>query len=274
MIPWLDPTAPPHFPPTASALTEPNGLLAAGGALTPAWLVTAYRHGIFPWYQADEPILWWSPAPRMVLLPEAFRLHRSLKKRMKHAPFVTRVDTAFDAVIAACATTRREGTWITPEMIDAYTTLHRLGFAHSIEVWHDDHLVGGLYGVCLDRIFFGESMFHFEPDASKMALARLVLEAFERGIVLIDCQMSTAHLRFMGGMAIPRDAFETVLARAITAAPAPQWWGDAAHRSGDAACEIPSRGGAPCTTRELVTCLTPWLAAARARAPALREAFA
>ncbi|WP_217126921.1 leucyl/phenylalanyl-tRNA--protein transferase [Hydrogenophilus thiooxidans] len=274
MIPWLDPSAPPHFPPTASALTEPNGLLAAGGALSPAWLVTAYRNGIFPWYQAGEPILWWSPSPRMVLLPEAFRLHRSLKQRMKHAPFVTRVDTAFEAVVAACATTRREGTWITPAMRDAYTTLHRLGFAHSVEVWHDERLVGGLYGVCLDHIFFGESMFHFVADASKMALARLVLEAFERGIILIDCQMSTAHLRFMGGVTLPRDAFERVLARAISAAPKPQGWGHAENRSGDAAREEPCSAGAPRTTREVVTQLTPWLAAARARAPALHKAFA
>ncbi|GAB6050166.1 leucyl/phenylalanyl-tRNA--protein transferase [Hydrogenophilus islandicus] len=252
MIPWLDPNAPPHFPPTASALTEPNGLIAAGGALTPAWLITAYRRGIFPWYQEGEPILWWSPSPRMVLLPEAFRLHRSLKKRLKHGGFLTRVDTAFTAVVRHCATVRSEGTWITPEMIRAYEALHHRGFAHSVEVWIDERLVGGLYGVCLDRIFFGESMFHLTRDASKVALARLVLESFERGIVLIDCQMSTPHLEFMGGKTIAREGFETVLAAAIGSHPQPQDWSRRALPDG-------GQRDATLSGEALVTELEKWL---------------
>ncbi len=227
MIPWLDPAAPPRFPPTSQALTEPNGLLAAGGALTPPWLLLAYRNGIFPWYQEGQPILWWSPAPRLVLLPEAFRLHRSLRKRLRQGVLQTTLDTAFAAVIRACAD-RPEGTWLTAAMIEAYEHLHALGYAHSIETWREGELVGGLYGVCLDRLFFGESMFHHYPDASKVALARLVYEAFSRGIGLIDCQMATAHLRFMGAEEISRPFFEAYLARAITHMPQPQVWKDQA----------------------------------------------
>jgi len=223
MILWLDPAAPPRFPPTSQALAEPNGLLAAGGALTVPWLLAAYRRGIFPWYQEGQPILWWSPSPRLVLLPEAFRLHRSLRKRLREKGWQTSVDVAFAEVIRGCAA-RPEGTWITTAIIQAYETLHRLGYAHSIETWYEGELVGGLYGVCLDRLFFGESMFHRRPDASKIALARLVYEALRRGIGLIDCQMSTLHLRFMGANEIPRSLFEAYLSRAIAPYPQPQRW--------------------------------------------------
>ncbi|MCX7945583.1 MAG: leucyl/phenylalanyl-tRNA--protein transferase [Hydrogenophilus sp.] len=224
MIPWLDPSRPPHFPATARALTEPNGLLAAGGALTPPWLLTAYRLGIFPWFDEETPILWWSPDPRAVLLPEAFRLHRSLKKRLRHGRFVTTLNTAASAVIRACASTRSGNTWLLPSMISAYQALHSLGFVQSVETWQDGQLVGGLYGVSLGRIFFGESMFYTHPDASKVALARLVFEAHRHHLLLIDCQIATRHLAFMGAIEINRSLFEAVLNRAIPPHPTATLW--------------------------------------------------
>ncbi len=223
MIPWLDPEGPPWFPPTGRALSDPNGLLAAGGSLAVDWLLSAYTRGIFPWFEAGQPILWWSPAPRMVLLPSRFRLHRSLRKRLLHASWETRLDTAFATVIAACAD-RAEGTWITPEMHQAYCDLHAQGFAHSVEVWQDDTLIGGLYGVCLGGVFFGESMFHRATDASKAALARLVWECLARGIALIDCQMHTAHLASLGAEPWPRSTFEATLKRFVPSVPPPERW--------------------------------------------------
>jgi leucyl/phenylalanyl-tRNA--protein transferase len=212
MVPWLQPATP--FPPVESALAEPNGLLAAGGDLSVARLLDAYGKGIFPWYSAGQPLLWWSPDPRMVLVPRDFRMPRSLKKRVAKRDYEVRADTAFADVIRACAAPRagREGTWITEEMIFAYTRLHREGYAHSVETWIGGALAGGLYGVALGRMFFGESMFSVRPDASKLALAHLArqLERWDCG--LIDCQMATQHLARFGAREIPRADFMRRLA--------------------------------------------------------------
>jgi leucyl/phenylalanyl-tRNA--protein transferase len=225
MIPWL---SEPRFPPLARALTEPNGLLAAGGELTPDWLLAAYRRGIFPWFSPGEPILWWSPDPRMILRPGQLRITRSLAKTLRRGVFEIRVDSAFAQVIHACGALRAHstGTWITPAMEAAYGRLHALGFAHSIEAWQDGQLVGGLYGVALDRMFFGESMFSTVSDASKVALVHLARGLERRGFDMIDCQMTTAHLRSMGGIEIPRSRFAQALAALIGPSPAPQRWQD------------------------------------------------
>ncbi|MFP4138544.1 MAG: leucyl/phenylalanyl-tRNA--protein transferase [Halomonas sp.] len=208
MLPWLPPS-PVHFPPVEEALRDPDGLLAAGGALTPDWLLGAYRRGIFPWYGDDQPILWWSPDPRMVLEPEALRVRRSLAKRLRNGGFRVTADRAFDAVVAACAAPRpgQPGTWITEEMREAYGHLHALGAAHSVEVWHGERLAGGLYGVALGPVFFGESMFSREPDASKVALVHLARAMAADGGRLIDCQMHTAHLASLGARDIARGTF-------------------------------------------------------------------
>lgn len=205
---------PTALPPTRRALREPNGLLAVGGALTPEWLLHAYRRGVFPWFSAGQPILWWTPDPRAVLFPAEFRRSRSLAKTIRNRGFETRLDSAFADVVAACAAPRREehGTWITPAMHHSYVELHQRGFAHSVEAWLDGKLVGGLYGVAIGRVFFGESMFSRVRDASKMALARLVDESLARGIHLIDCQMETAHLATLGSRPISRRDFEALLA--------------------------------------------------------------
>ncbi len=225
MIPWLDAGSP--FPPLSAALVEPSGLLAAGGDLSPERLVAAYRRGIFPWYSEDQPILWWSPDPRMVLHVDEFRVPRSLAKRVRAQPFDVRFDTAFRDVIEACAGTPRPGqggTWITPAIADAYCELHRLGYAHSVESWQGGKLAGGLYGVQLDRMFFGESMFAHAPDASKVALVALVGEARRRGIPLIDCQQETAHLARFGARPIPRTMFAARLADLVhSTAPSGPW---------------------------------------------------
>lgn len=209
-LPWLEAAdAPSRLPPPETARTEPNGLLAAGGALTPDWLLHAYRHGIFPWYSRGQPILWWSPDPRCVLHPAHFRLTRSLAKTIRNRGFETRLDTAFAAVVDGCAAPRagERGTWIVPAMRRAYLELHRLGHAHSVETWLDGRLVGGLYGVRIGAMFYGESMFSTERDASKVAAARLVDEARATGIALIDCQMPTGHLASLGAETIPRSEF-------------------------------------------------------------------
>src|SRR5258706_10222366 len=174
MTPWLGGDAP--FPPVSKALKSPNGLLCAGGDLSPRRIVEAYSRGIFPWYSEGDPILWWSPDPRMVLFPDELKISRSLRKSMAHDRYETRFDTAFRGVIEACAAPRdgQAGTWILPEMVEAYTTLHDLGHAHSVESWRKGELVGGLYGVSIGQVFFGESMFSRAPDASKVALVRLV----------------------------------------------------------------------------------------------------
>ncbi len=213
-ITWLSPQdAAEWFPPLEQALDEPSGLLAAGGDLSPARLLAAYQRGIFPWYSPGQPVLWWSPDPRAVLFPAEFRLARSLAKTMRNRGFESVVDRDFRGVIAACAAPRRHGigTWITPEMLGAYVELHRRGFAQSVETWLDGRLVGGLYGVRLGRVFFGESMFSLERDASKVALARLVELSLAEGIVVIDCQMASHHLESLGSRQIPRSRFQLLL---------------------------------------------------------------
>jgi len=225
VIPWLDSQSP--FPPVESALAEPNGLLAAGGDLSPARLIEAYRHGIYPWYSRGQPLLWWSPDPRMVLYVNEFKLSRSLAKRIRRCDFDVRVDTAFDEVLHACANIAREaqfGTWITREMATAYKRLNALGYAHSVEAWRDGELVGGLYGLALGKVFFGESMFSYESDASKVALAALVTLSARRGIPMIDCQQETEHLASMGARPIPRREFALALAELIHSNAAPADW--------------------------------------------------
>lgn len=208
MLPWLS-SPHPKFPTTNMALDSPNGLLAAGGELSPTWLVEAYRRGIFPWYSDDDPILWWSPDPRMILLPEQFKQRRSLTKRLRHGGFHITLDQHFDQVIHACAAPRGAdaGTWITDEMHEAYCLLHDLGIAHSIEVHQDGQLVGGLYGLAMGPVFFGESMFSRAPDASKVALAHLARAMREQGGKLIDCQMHTPHLASLGAITVARTTF-------------------------------------------------------------------
>jgi leucyl/phenylalanyl-tRNA---protein transferase len=215
MIPWLDAGQP--FPPVHRALREPNGLLAAGGDLSVRRLLEAYRHGIFPWYSDGQPILWWSPEPRMVLAPVEFVVSRSLRKRLRNAGFEVRTDTAFEAVIGECAAPRpdQDGTWITPEMATAYTALHHAGYAHSVETWADGTLVGGLYGVSIGRMFFGESMFSRASDASKIALAHLARQLDRWRFGLIDCQMSTPHLDSLGAREVPRAQFIRAVAELV-----------------------------------------------------------
>lgn len=216
MIPWLNPNDP--FPPLDSALREPNGLLAAGGDLSPQRLIEAYSHGIFPWFNPGEPILWWSPDPRMVLFPGELKVSRSLRKTLKKRDYEVRVDTAFRQVMKACAAPRdgHGGTWITPAMIDAYTELHRQGLAHSVETWMEGKLVGGLYGISLGRMFYGESMFSLATDASKIAFVHLVRQLERLGFGMIDCQMKTAHLASLGAREIPRAEFSQRLANLVT----------------------------------------------------------
>jgi len=215
-IVWLDDTQDPTwFPPVEHALAEPDGLLAAGGQLSVERLLAAYEAGIFPWYGDGQPVLWWSPDPRAVLFPEELRVSRSLRKVLRQERFSTRLDTAFADVIAACAAPRARspGTWLTDAMRIAYTRLHELGYAHSIETWERDELVGGVYGVCLGRVFFGESMFSRVSNASKVALVRLQAEALRRGIVVIDCQVPNPHLASLGSRGIARAEFSALLAR-------------------------------------------------------------
>lgn len=212
-IAWLGDA--PLFPPVEHALSEPNGLLAVGGRLEPEWLLAAYRRGIFPWFSPGDPILWWSPDPRMVVFPAEFTPRRSLRKVLRHTRIEVRLDHDFAATIRACAAPRRyaNGTWIVPAMQQAYIRLHRLGHAHSIESWLDGELVGGLYGVSIGRVFFGESMFSRVSDASKIAFAYLCRFLEHRGFRMIDCQMSTPHLQSLGGREIPRRDFIAGLER-------------------------------------------------------------
>ena len=213
-ITWLSPQdAPEWFPPLEQALEEPAGLLAAGGDLSPERLIAAYRGGIFPWYSPGQPVLWWSPDPRAVLFPEEFRCTRSLAKTLRNGGFTFSVDRDFAGVIDGCAAPRAAspGTWITPEMRAAYLELHRLGCGHSVEAWHADTLAGGLYGVRLGGVFFGESMFSRTRDASKAALAHLVELCRHNGIVAIDCQLPSRHLASLGARTIPRTRFRALL---------------------------------------------------------------
>lgn len=224
-LPWI--TARSAFPPVSSALREPNGLLAAGAELSADLLLRAYRHGIFPWYGPGQPVLWWSPDPRMVLPLDAFRLRRSLAKVIRNGGFEVRVDTSFAAVMRACAEvprTGQDGTWITPEIIAAYCTLHARGHAHSVEAWRGGVLVGGLYGVGIGRMFFGESMFARERDASKVALAYLVAMLRLRGFPMIDCQQETAHLASFGARPMPRREFAECVARLVDSPAPPGPW--------------------------------------------------
>ena len=232
MLPWL--TDAHEFPPLATALSEPNGLLAVGGDLAPERLLAAYRRGIFPWYSPGEPILWWSPNPRMVLFPAEFKVSRSLGRTLRRGGYEVRLDTAFARVIAACAQTPRRGqhgTWIVPEMQAAYRRLHELGLAHSVETWVDGELVGGLYGIALGRMFYGESMFSWRSDASKIAVAHLARYLERLGFGMVDCQMHTTHLASLGAREIPRDDFIARLDALVAAGPAPGPWpaADASH---------------------------------------------
>ncbi len=208
LIPWI-PTHILDFPDVAEALDDPNGLLCAGGDLSPERLKLAYSRGIFPWFSEGEPILWWSPDPRLVLEPSAFKLRRSLKQAIKKQGFEIRINTQFETLIRLCAETRegREGTWITEEMINAYTALNRQGHAISFETYRDNELVGGLYGVKLGRVLFGESMVSLVPDASKAALAAICQNADQHQIELIDCQVPTSHLQSLGASLIDRVEF-------------------------------------------------------------------
>ena len=224
MITWLQDNAP--FPPLTRALQEPNGLLAAGGELTPGRLLDAYRSGIFPWYSDGQPVLWWSPDPRMIVVPQRFSPKRSLAKVLRNKAYEVRCDSAFELVMRACANAPRDGqngTWITEEMIAAYVRLHQAGYAHSIETWIDGELAGGLYGIAIGCMFYGESMFSHSTDASKIAFAHLCAFLAEQECGMIDCQMNTDHLASLGGQEIPRTQFVRELAT-FTRAPAMTGW--------------------------------------------------
>jgi leucyl/phenylalanyl-tRNA--protein transferase len=223
---WLSEQGEPDwFPPVGQALRDPPGLLAAGGDLTPERLMAAYERGIFPWYSAGQPILWWAPDPRMVLFPQEFRCSHSLRKRLRQGHFETGLDRAFGETIRACAAPRRSGndTWLNAQMIGAYEELHALGIAHSVETYQGGELVGGLYGVQLGQVFFGESMFSRATDASKIALARLVEECAVSDIRLIDCQVASSHLAGLGAREISRHEFAALLARHATREPRRRW---------------------------------------------------
>jgi leucyl/phenylalanyl-tRNA---protein transferase len=210
---WMpdDPASP--FPPLDCALVEPDGLLAAGGDLSPERLLNAYQHGIFPWFNEGEPILWWSPDPRCVLYPEKLKISRSLRKTLKKDLFEIKMDTAFARVLKSCAAprTQQEGTWITYHMFKAYMKMHELGYAHSIECWQDNELVGGLYGIAIGQVFFGESMFSKKTDASKVALVHLCEYLKQNNFKLIDSQVHTSHMESMGAEMINRNDFEKLV---------------------------------------------------------------
>lgn len=211
---WLDPKSiEPAFPDVEAALTEPNGLLAVGGDLSPQRLIMAYRQGIFPWYNEDQPILWWSPNPRAVLFPPNIKISRSLRKTINKKIYTVTFDQCFGDVISACAAPRdaHGGTWITSEIHQAYCLLHELGYAHSVETWHRGALVGGLYGIAIGRVFFGESMFSRMTDASKVALVALARQLHAWEYALIDCQVSSDHLASLGAAEIPRQRFIQLL---------------------------------------------------------------
>lgn len=229
---WLN----PHnldFPAADRALDEPNGLLAIGGDLSPARLVKAYRLGIFPWYQEGQPLLWWCPDPRTILLPQRLHVSRSMHKFLRGSTFKVTFDQDFAAVMGACAEPRdyTDATWITPEMQAAYGELHRRGIAHSVEVWDADELVGGLYGVALGRVFFGESMFSRRSNASKTGFIHLVRQLDDWGFELIDCQMPTDHLFSLGAQAMGRADFQLQLARLCNEDVASRWQSQATARS-------------------------------------------
>ena len=224
MITWLN-RASLKFPPLHKALREPNGLLAAGGDLSAERLVAAYRHGCFPWYQDGQPLLWWSPDPRTVLLPNNLHISRSLRKVLRSDLFSVTFDRNFTDVILACSEPRKDedGTWITSEMQAAYFALHAQGHAHSVEVWQQDQLVGGLYGIAIGQLFFGESMFSRASNASKVGFVTLVSALKAAGFVLIDCQMPTAHLISLGAESIRRSEFSEYLTQHLDINTDMQW---------------------------------------------------
>ena len=226
-IAWLSPSDPPDaFPDVEQALSEPDGLLAAGGDLDAERVLAAYRRGIFPWYDEGQPILWWSPDPRCVLRPDELHISRRLKQTLRKSQAQWRCNSKFSAVIQACAGERKsqQGTWINRDMIAAYERLHADGWAHSIEVWDDDELVGGLYGLSIGRVFFGESMFSARSNASKMALVGLAKHMRESGLEIIDCQIVSQHLVTLGASIIPRSDFVQILNLACTPATAHTNW--------------------------------------------------
>ncbi|MDP4089592.1 MAG: leucyl/phenylalanyl-tRNA--protein transferase [Bacillota bacterium] len=202
------------------SLANEDGLLALGGDLSPERLLLAYCNGIFPWFSEDEPILWWSPDSRFVLYPKDIKVSHSMKKLLKKNTFSVSYDTCFRDVISSCASTRKDtGTWITAEMIEAYCTLNRLGFAHSVETWNEGRLVGGLYGIALGKCFFGESMFSIMPNASKTAIITLSRRLEEKGFLMIDCQVYTKHLESLGAVKLPREEFLQVVEQGISMKP-------------------------------------------------------
>lgn len=221
---WLGPPGSPVlFPPPEAALERPNGLLAAGGDLSPERVLAAYRHGIFPWYEDGQPILWWSPDPRTVIFPAELHLSRRFRRDLRRRPFTASFDTDFAAVVRGCARAEdpEAGTWITADMMAAYQALHELGRAHSVEVWQEDQLAGGLYGVALGRAFFAESMFSRASNASKAALAHLAAMLGANGFRFIDCQLHSAHLARLGARDLPRGEFLGLLATALAAGEPP-----------------------------------------------------
>lgn len=224
---WLSPAARPDaFPPPQEALIEPNGLLAAGGDLSPERLLAAYARGIFPWYETGQPILWWSPDPRAVLYPAGLHVSRRLARALRRSTLELSADTAFEAVLDGCAGPRRytDGTWITAEMRQAYTRLHRLGWAHSFEAWDDGNLAAGMYGVALGRVFFGESMFTRIDNASKIVFVKAVEYLKARGFELIDCQVCSQHLESLGATTLPRADFLTQLHKLCRERNTPSRW--------------------------------------------------
>lgn len=232
-LPWLDPLV-IEFPDTTHALTEPNGLLCAGGALSNEWLLKAYQQGIFPWFNEGDPILWWTPSPRMVIYPHQFHISRSLRKTLRKSGFCVTINNDFEAVIKACANTKRDdtsdkesATWITSSMATSYLELHRAGHAQSIEVWQENVLCGGLYGIAIGRVFFGESMFSQMTNGSKIAIAHLVEYLKQWQYKLIDCQVHNNHLSSLGAIEIDRLSFEQLIHKnaleANTTLPLPEW---------------------------------------------------
>ena len=221
---WLN-EDPRLFPRHENAFTEPNGLLAAGGDLSPERLLNAYSLGIFPWYNEDDPILWWSPDPRSIVIPSKFTPSRSLKKAIRNSGIRVTTDTCFTEVMESCALPRKDGlgTWINDDMIASYTELHNMGYAHSVECWLDGELVGGLYGISIGRAFFGESMFSRVSNASKIAFAHLCSNLDESGFSIIDCQVHNPHLESLGAVEIPRSEFLTYLEDATSQHPKKDW---------------------------------------------------
>ena len=240
-IAWISPEDPPEaFPDIGSAMREPDGLLAAGGDLSTPRLLTAYRSGIFPWFGPGQPVLWWSPDPRCVLFPGVFHASRRLRSELRRSDAEIRFNTCFDDVVAACAEPRprQDGTWIVPEMMTAYSRLHTEGWAHSIEVWQRDSLIGGLYGVAIGRIFFGESMFSRRSNASKYALYALSQYLQARRFALIDCQVMSGHLVALGATQLPRTRFADMLSTSCNPPERFGGWPDRPLR----ACEIETIG--------------------------------